>query len=175
MKKQEKINILVRSILWVVKTGIVDSSISIGALIGSLLMLTGLFSNKIKMAIFGLSIEGIALIIAGLFVDYSALIIFALILGFGVCLASVGISTLYQTMIPKNKMGRVMSLVSALSSCTVPLGTLFGSLIISQIEMSSTLIISGIIVTLSGISLLVPFKDEYKKIKMDREVEDLTL
>ncbi|RDI45756.1 MFS transporter [Falsibacillus pallidus] len=138
--------------------GFIDASISIGALAGSLLILWNVFKNKTAMVIFGLSIEGIALLIAGLFLQsYFALISFAFVLGFGISLASVGISTLFQTLVPDDKRGRVGSVLTALSTFIVPIGTLFGSFIINYIAMSSILSWSGLIVALSGISLIIPF------------------
>lgn len=154
--------------------GMVDSSIAIGALAGSLLIFTNFFKNKIKLAIFGLVIEGFALLIAGIFLNYTALIVFALILGLGISLASIGISTLYQTIIPHNKMGRVMAILSTASSSTVPLGTLFGSLIIVQVPITWILIIYGAIVALSGFSLIFPFTDEIRK-RQPREEKQVSL
>ncbi|WP_433750861.1 MFS transporter [Falsibacillus pallidus] len=138
--------------------GFIDASISVGALAGSLLILWNVFKNKTAMVIFGLSIEGIALLIAGLFLQsYFALISFAFILGFGISLASVGISTLFQTLVPDDKRGRVGSVLTALSTFIVPIGTLFGSFIIDYTSMSIILSWSGVIVALSGISLIVPY------------------
>ncbi len=139
--------------------GIVDASIAIGALCGSIFILAKFISNNIKIVILGLSIEGIALLTAGLYMNYTAMIIFALILGFGISLASVGISTLFQTIVPDNKRGRVSSLTGTLASCTIPLGTLYGSYIINHISISVVLIFSGVAVTLAGLTLIIPFAD----------------
>lgn len=143
--------------------GVIDSAISIGALLGSAFMLMELIKNKIKLAIVGLVLEGLALLIPGIFGSYVSFIVFAALLGVGISLASVGISTIYQTMIPKEKMGRVGSLSSSLSVCTVPLGTLFGSFMIQHIPITLTLVISGMIVFMSGLSLVIPFRYVYKK------------
>ncbi|RLQ96257.1 MFS transporter [Falsibacillus albus] len=138
--------------------GFVDASISIGALIGSMIIYMQFFKDKIKMVIFGLSIEGLSLLIGGIFVHhYVAIIACALILGLGISLASVGISTLFQTLVPDEKRGRVGSVLSTLSTFIVPFGTLFGSFIIVHVSIGSMMILSGVMVALSGISLLVPF------------------
>ncbi|MFC4619735.1 MFS transporter [Camelliibacillus cellulosilyticus] len=141
--------------------GWVDASVSIGALAGSLVIMGGFFKNQIKLAIYGLCLEGIALIIAGLFMSYGALIVYAGLLGIGVSVASVGIGTTYQKIIDKDKMGRVMSLSSMLSSSTVPLGTLVGSLAVIHWSMTTVFIVSGVMVGLSGLSLFIPFRNEF--------------
>ena len=139
--------------------GIVDAAISVGALSGSLIILLNIMKDRVKMVIFGLSIEGIALLITGVFPEsYIALLIFAFILGIGVSMASVGIGTLYQTMVPENKMGRVGSLLSTLSTFIVPFGTMFGSFIINYLSISWILNVSGILVTLAGLSLIITFR-----------------
>jgi MFS family permease len=145
--------------------GWTEASISIGALLGSLLMLSGVFKNQIRLAVFGLVLEGAALVVAGLFMNYLAVIIFAGMLGFGICFASVGISTAFQNLIDKDKMGRVMSFLSMLTSCTIPLGILTGSILVNHWQITTVFTLSGVIVGLSGLSLLIPFKDEFLKPK----------
>ncbi|GAA0372334.1 MFS transporter [Bacillus horti] len=142
--------------------GILQSSISVGALVGGLLIFTNVLKDKIKMAIFGLTIEGVALLLAGLFPGYLTMMTFFLILGLGVSLASVGITTLFQTIVPENKMGRVMSLLSTMSFVTVPLGTMLGSVLIDQISVYTVLLVSGICVALTGIALCYPFANELR-------------
>lgn len=143
--------------------GWVEASISIGALLGSLVMASGLFKNQIRLAVSGLVIEGAALIVAGVSMNYAFLILFAGLLGLGICFASVGIGTTFQLMIDKSKMGRVMSFSSMLNSCTIPLGILTGTLLVDRLPITSIFIFSGIIVGLSGLSLLIPFQDEFRK------------
>ncbi|MFB7303052.1 MULTISPECIES: MFS transporter [Heyndrickxia] len=141
--------------------GIVDAAISVGALIGSILILLNVMKDKIKMVIIGLSIEGLALLIAGIFTNsYLAMLFFAAILGLGISFASVGIGTLYQTLVPENKIGRVSSLLSTLSTIIVPIGTMVGSSIINHLSISLVLNISGILVTLSGLSLIITLKNK---------------
>lgn len=142
--------------------GMMNSAISIGALIGGALIMTNVIKDKYKMAVAGLSIEGIAVIFFGIIPNYYIVLSAAAVLGIGLAMASVGIGTLYQTMIPKDKMGRVMALVSTLCNVTVPLGTLAGSAIISCMPLSIILIISGIVVLVTGISLvpLLRIKDK---------------
>lgn len=134
--------------------GMMNSAISIGAIIGALLMMANLLKDKYKMSVIGLSIEGIALALFGLIPNFYVALLAAGILGIGVTMASVGIGTLYQTLIPKDKMGRVMALVGTLCNITIPLGTIFGSAIIIYISIKIVLIISGIIVLITGVSLV---------------------
>lgn len=144
--------------------GIMQASVSIGALLGSVMILLGFIKNKYKMAIAGLTLEGLALIALGLFIQNYYLILFFMgMLGLGVAMASVGISTLYQILIPKEKMGRVMSIVTTLCSVTIPLGTLFGSVIINYHTMENVLIFFGVIVSISGLSLVGVVREPNEK------------
>lgn len=135
--------------------GMMNSAISVGALIGALLIMSNIFNDKYKMTVIGLCIEGAAVALLGLVPNYYVVLSAEAILGLGTALASVGISTLYQTLIPKDKMGRVMALASTLCNVTVPLGTLLGSTIISYMPLNIVLIISGLIILVTGI-LLIP-------------------
>jgi len=134
--------------------GIISSSLAVGALCGSFMIMFNIFKNKYKMAVIGLIIEGFALLIMGIVFHYYATIVAVWVLGVGICLASVGLNTLYQTMIPKVMMGRVLSLVSMLLGVSIPLGQLFGSIIITYYAISTVLIVFSIIVIISAISLI---------------------
>ncbi|MFA1822862.1 MFS transporter [Virgibacillus oceani] len=135
--------------------GMLNSSLAIGALVGSLTIMFNLFKDRYKTAIAGLVMEGVGLVLIGSFMDFYVTIAAVFIIGMGICFASVGLTTLYQTIIPKQKMGRVMSLVTVLLTVSVPLGTLFGSMIISYIPMFAVLLTFGVIVTLSGLSIII--------------------
>lgn len=167
---------LSKDILKVGATGfsVINTSISIGALIGVLLIFVNVFKDKYKMVIIGLSIEGVSLLLLGLMTLYPIAITSALILGLGVTLAGVGIGTLYQTIIPKDKMGRVMGLVSTLLQVVTPIGTLFGSFTVLYLPLEMILSISGVIVTLSGLSLIFLLKNATNKtIRNEGKVEAL--
>lgn len=135
--------------------GMMNSAISIGALIGALLIMFNIFRDKYKMAIIGLCLEGVAVTLSGIVSNYYVVLAALAILGLGLSMTGIGISTLYQTLIPKDKMGRVMALASTLCGVTVPLGTLFGSTIIAYIPLNIVLIVSGIFISITG-ALLVP-------------------
>lgn len=147
--------------------GMLNSSLAIGALIGSLTIMFNLFKDRYKTAIAGLVMEGAGLVLIGSFMNYYVTIAAVFIIGMGICFASVGLTTLYQTIIPKQKMGRVMSLVTVLLTVSVPLGTLFGSLIISYIPMFAILLAFGVIVTLSGLSIIVIAKQDNTTIEKE--------
>ena len=114
------------------------------------------------MAITGLVLEGVGIVMIGSFMEFYTTIVAVAIIGFGTCLASVGLTTLYQTIIPKQMMGRVLSIVTILLTISVPLGTLFGSIIINYLPMFAILIAFGIVVTLSGLSLIKIVLNESK-------------
>ncbi|MFS0590870.1 MFS transporter [Cytobacillus horneckiae] len=145
--------------------GFINSTLAVGALVGTIIIFSNLIKDKYKMAILGLSLEGVALLLMGFIFSYTGTLISVFILGIGVCFAGVGINTLYQTMIPRDKLGRVLSLVSMLLSTSVPLGQLFGSIVIGKLSTSYVLILFGVIVTISALSLFkITNKEEYSGI-----------
>ncbi|HJE19611.1 MAG TPA: MFS transporter [Aliicoccus persicus] len=147
--------------------GFISSSVAVGALCGAIMIMLNVFKDKYKMAIIGLSLEGIALLIMGIGLTYFTTVFTAWLLGLGVALASVGINTLYQTMIPKEMMGRVLSLVSMLLGASIPLGQLFGSWIITYYSMTLVLVVFGIIILVSALSLI--------RITMTKNKEEVAL
>ncbi|WP_096186592.1 MFS transporter [Evansella halocellulosilytica] len=134
--------------------GMMNTFISVGAITGILLMFLNVFKDKFKMVIIGLSLEGVALLIMGTVTVFYVSLAGLFVLGLGLTLASVGITTLYQTIIPKEKMGRVMSLVSTALLTVVPIGTLVGSMAVNYLDLELILILSGSLVTVSGLSLI---------------------
>ncbi|WP_026881973.1 MFS transporter [Clostridium akagii] len=147
--------------------GMMNSAISAGALLGALLIMANVFNDKYKMTVIGLCIEGIAVAFLGLVPNYYVALLSEAILGLGVAMASVGISTLYQTLIPKDKMGRVMALVSTLCSISVPLGTLLGSIIIAYLPLNIILIISGVFIIVTGFLLIPLLRIKTNNISLD--------
>lgn len=145
--------------------GMMNSAISIGALIGALLIMSNIFINKYKMVIIGLCLEGVAVTLSGIVPNFYVVLAAMSILGLGLSMAGIGISTLYQTLIPKEKMGRVMALASTLCGVTVPLGTLFGSTIITYIPLNIVLIVSGVFILITGVLLMPVIETKERNIK----------
>lgn len=164
------ITILSNDILQVGSTGfgIINTSISIGAIVGVFLIFLQVFKDKYKMVVIGLSLEGVSLLLLGTIPTFVIAIVSSIILGLGVALASTGIGTLYQTIIPKDKMGRVMGLVSTILLTVVPIGTLFGSLIINYYAVNHILIVFGIIILLSSLSLIILILKVSTKTQVDQ-------
>ncbi|QOY35294.1 MFS transporter [Anaerobacillus isosaccharinicus] len=150
------LTVLSNDILHVGSTGfgLINTSISVGAIVGVLLVFLNVCKDKYKMVVIGLTLEGVSLLLLGIIPTFSIAIISSIILGLGVALASTGIGTLYQTIIPKDKMGRVMGLVSTILLTVVPIGTLFGSFIINYFAVYHILIVFGVIVILASLSLI---------------------
>jgi MFS transporter, DHA3 family, macrolide efflux protein len=142
--------------------GIVEACIAVGALLGSVISFLNIIKNQIKLGIIGLVLEGVALLVGGVFLSYTSMIIFAILLGLGVSMASIGITTMYQMLVPENMMGRVGSILSSISTFIVPIGILVGSYVINIYSVELIFIVSGIIVLLSGIMLVIPFAQEFK-------------
>lgn len=145
--------------------GMMNSAISIGALIGALLIMSNIFINKYKMVIIGLCLEGVAVMLSGIVPNFYIVLAAMSILGLGLSMAGIGINTLYQTLIPKEKMGRVMALASTLCGVTVPLGTLFGSTIITYIPLNIVLIVSGVFILITGVLLMPIIGTKVRNIK----------
>ncbi len=150
------LTVLSNDILQVGSTGFgfINTSISVGAIVGVLLVFLNVCKDKYKMVVIGLTLEGVSLLLLGIIPTFTIAITSSIILGLGVALASTGIGTLYQTMIPKDKMGRVMGLVSTILLTVVPIGTLFGSMIINYFAVYHILIVFGVIVILASLSLI---------------------
>ncbi|OPJ62377.1 MFS transporter [Clostridium oryzae] len=149
--------------------GMLESSVGIGALAGGFIIFLGVMKNKYKIAIAGLALEGIGLMGYGMFSNsFYVILVFASVIGIGVSMASVGISTLFQTLVDKDKMGRVMSALGILCTISVPIGTMCCSAVINYCPVGIVLLISGIIVTISAISLIPIFKDRITN-KIDEE------
>lgn len=134
--------------------GLMNTFISIGALAGVIILFFSRVTDKYKLVIIGLTAEGVSLLLMGIFTTYYMALASLFIFGLGISLASVGIGTLYQTIIPQEKMGRVMSLVSTVLLASVPVGTLFGSIVVNYLRLELILILFGTIVALSGLSLI---------------------
>lgn len=150
------LTVLSNDILQVGSTGFgfINTSISVGAITGVLLVFLNVCKDKYKMVVIGLTLEGVALLLLGIIPTFTIAITSSIILGLGVALASTGIGTLYQTIIPKDKMGRVMGLVSTILLTVVPIGTLFGSMIINYFAVYHILIVFGVVVILASLSLI---------------------
>jgi MFS family permease len=142
--------------------GVVEACISVGALVGIIFSFFNIIRNQIRLGVIGLVLEGVALLVGGLFFSYTSMIIFAILLGLGVSMASIGITTMYQLLVPENMMGRVGSILSTISTFIVPIGVLVGSYVINIYSVELIFIISGIVVLLSGVFLVLPFADEFR-------------
>ncbi|WP_100488432.1 MFS transporter [Sporolactobacillus pectinivorans] len=148
--------------------GWMDAAISIGALLGSVIILFSHISNQIRLSLAGLVLEGTALILAGLLPNFIPLTFFFGLLGLGISFASIGIGTTFQLITEDDKRGRVNSFNAMLGSCTVPLGALFGSFLTGQLSVPWILLCFGLIVACSGMTLYFPFKEELHGIRKIR-------
>lgn len=145
--------------------GMMNSALSIGALTGALLIMVNVFNDKYKMTLIGLCLNGLGILLIGI-PNYYIVLGGEAVLGVGAAIASIGITTLYQTLIPKDKMGRVMSLARTLCEVTIPLGTLMGSTIAAYLPLYIVLTASGIFVLITGISLIPLLKIKLKTLSL---------
>ncbi|PJI10429.1 MULTISPECIES: MFS transporter [Clostridium] len=101
--------------------GIFELSIGLGLLIGGLFI--GLISPKRvgKMFLIGLAVESIGML--GIFIspNFAAACTGNFVIGFGVTIFNIPMSTLFQIMIPANIRGRVNSISSIAFSISIPI------------------------------------------------------
>ncbi|SFG24438.1 MFS transporter [Sporolactobacillus nakayamae] len=140
--------------------GWIEASISVGALLGSIAIFFGHIRSQIRLAVAGLIFEGVALILSGIFPGLIPFILFFGLLGLGISFASIGIGTTFQLITDDDKRGRVNSFGSMLSSCTVPLGTLFGSFLTGYLPLQWIFLLFGIVIAGAVTLLYVPFREE---------------
>jgi len=117
------ITIICKEVLEIGSTGfgVVEACISVGALLGTLVPFLNFAKNQIRLAVIALALEGVALLVGGIFMSYPSMIAFAILLGLGVSMASIGIMTMYQLLVPEHMMGRVGSLLTTTSTFIVSL------------------------------------------------------
>src|SRR5690625_7966232 len=76
-------------------------------------MIINLFKDKYKIAIIGLYLEGVALFIMGITLHYYVKLVAVWLV--------LDLTDIYQAMIPKVMVGRVLGLVSMLIGASIPL------------------------------------------------------
>ncbi|MGP4082932.1 MFS transporter [Pseudalkalibacillus sp. R45] len=124
-----------------------------GLFLGSLL--TSILKTNGKIISFFWSISGLSLMIFGvadlfLFKAISLLI-------FGLCLGVINVLsfTYIQIITKKEMMGRIMSTLNTCGSLSMPLGSLIGGLLALKLNISLIIILSGIAISICGISLFL--------------------
>jgi|SRR5690625_153707 len=85
----------------------------LGPALAGILMIINLFKDKYKMAIIGLYLEGVALFIMGITLHYYVKLVAVWLV--------LDLTDIYQAMIPKVMVGRVLGLVSMLIGASIPL------------------------------------------------------
>ncbi len=144
--------------------GFIESAVAVG-LISSSIVLTFIKSkNHYRFIFLGLLSLGISTIILGgimLFSSFSLvstlyillmILTLATLIGISSTIANIKLATVFQSIIPNEKRGRVFSFLNTLSSGLVPLALGLASVIISMdIPLFYLPFVSGIMVTLSAI------------------------
>lgn len=121
---------------------------NLGMLLGSILMsIWGGFKRNVVGVTLGLSIMGIGLLIVALTPAgvFWVPIIGIFIIGFMLPVANVHSQTIWQKVVPPEKLGRVFSVRVAIAQFTAPVGMLLGGTVAAIIGISSVFLICGII------------------------------
>jgi DHA3 family macrolide efflux protein-like MFS transporter len=145
--------------------GMLMSSIAIGSIIMTLLI--PIISKKLSyymMTFLGLVLEGVFLVMIGFSKNIYFAVVSTGLLGTAVCTCSVSLTTVFQKLIPNEMMGRVSSMTSIISQSTVPLGIFLGGIILEKVSPSMMLIVSGIIVAISGFTTINTAKESPSKV-----------
>lgn len=143
--------------------GMLMSALSVGSLLAA--AFTPRLAKKIgffKFTTIGLMAEGFFILLFGIsHIFVVTLIIFILMgISFGIC--NVCLSTVIQTIVPQEFLGRVSSIFIVLCSATVPLGYFIGGLAVEKVSLFKILVFSGICIMVAGLSTI---KYRNKKVK----------
>lgn len=151
--------------------GILLSAMSVGGLIMSFIIPK--ISDKIgnyKLMFIGLTLEGLFLIPFAFANNIYIGVISLAILGSSFGVVNVAIGTVIQTIVPNNIMGRVSSVFGILCSVSVPLGYYLGGVALETYSVTNICIISGIIVTIAGLTTFRVVKSDNESIEQQYNI-----
>ncbi|MFA7573483.1 MAG: MFS transporter, partial [Lutispora sp.] len=151
--------------------GLLTSIIPIGGIICSVVILKkNMKINMAELVVTGFILQGIALVLFGLsyelFYAYTALFV----LGISFTLTSIGMQTVIQRTIPEECLGRSISSIIMIASISVPMGYLFGGLLLEYMPLNVILRVSGLIISIIGGYSYFILKDTID-FKIDHDIE----
>lgn len=146
---------------------IVEMAFAVGMMIIALLFGSVLkVERKIRMAYIGLIGVGFSTMLCGLlpptFTGWMAFVVFAAFMGGSGNIHSIPLVSYMQETIPPEKMGRAFSVMTLISSLTMPLGLLFSSPFAEQLGVHSWFFISGIGILLLTFAIILISKSRAK-------------
>jgi len=137
--------------------GLLMSSLGIGALAGALALAFRSKSASVERLVFTALILGMAEVLLGLATELAPRLIVAMsisaIVGFGMTSTMAMANTVVQSTAPDELRGRVMSVYIMVSTGVAPLGALLAGAVANAANTSASILLGGIITTLSAIWL----------------------
>ena len=124
--------------------GAFNSAVGIGGLLGAVVAAL-LVSREgiVRHFALGMLLWGIPIALIGLFPNSTLALVFLVFIGIGNTLVDVAALTLLQRVVPDEVLARVFGAVSSLSVLTLGLGALLAPLLIDQIGIRASLIVTG--------------------------------
>ena len=146
----------------------VELSFAIGMLVSSLLFSSVLKINrKIRASFIGLFAMGVMSLICGIIPPvYAGWFFFA---GSCICLGAAGnvhtipLTAYMQETISPDKMGRAFSVLTLISSATMPIGLLFSSPIAEKVGVNVWFFISGLCMIMLTTGVLIRYAADYRR------------
>lgn len=139
------------------------TALTIGGIVTA--ALTPFIKNRINyftLTFIGLTMEGITLVLFSLSNTIYLACTFAVLFGVSVSLCNTSLGTVFQTLTPNSMMGRVSSIMNMMCTVTNPLGIFIGSLMPQIISIRFVMLISGIIVAISGFSTITIIRTDHQ-------------
>lgn len=133
--------------------GLLMAAIAVGGVLAAA-MITSISKiiKKYYLLTIGIVGEGISIIFFGMSRNFIVAFISLTLLGMFVAITNIALSTIVQTIVPNNIMGRIAGFMSMLAGITVPLGYLVGGIVSEKYEVTMIMAISGLIVTAAGLA-----------------------
>ncbi len=145
---------------------IVEVLFAIGMMISSLLFSTVIkVNNKIKVSFIGLIAMGIVSLLIGVLPPYFwGWVMFTLlcaVLGASMNVHTIPMYAYMQETIDQHKMGRAFSVITLISSVTMPIGLIISSPVAEKVGVNSWFLISGILITIITLVIMSIYKIKY--------------
>jgi MFS family permease len=144
--------------------GIFMGVLAVGGIFSSILFpfisKKGNLYHKLTAAVIG---EGLFMMTFGLSKNFVEVLISLALIGFSNAMANINLNLLMQLLVPNRIMGRVGSIFNVMATITIPLGYFAGGVASTKFPLSPLILLSGVLVTIAGISTIkITFKESVK-------------
>lgn len=148
--------------------GAINAALLAGMLVGGVLL--GRFNQRMSLKLIlltGFLIAGATISLLGAIADMYWAIGLAMIFGFVVGILNGSIGAMAIQVIPEKMRGRMFSTLGAISTLAMPLGMAVYGWLLVYIPLQWMFVLVGIPAVLSGLSFLLPIKNEQTEIPMN--------